>query len=127
MSKHNEIINYILSLQIGTKISVRGVGSELGLSDGTVYRAIKEAEGMGIVSTVPRVGTVRVAKVSKKNIESLTYAEVVRILDARILGGKEGINRSLNKFIIGAMAVETIINYIKLQCLLLGALIVVKR
>lgn len=113
MSKHAEIINYILSLQIGTKISVRGVSSELGLSEGTAYRAIKEAENLGIVNTVPRVGTVRVAKVSKKNIESLTYAEIVSILDATILGGKEGINGSLNKFIIGAMTVDTISKYIK--------------
>ena len=113
MSKHEEIINYILSLEIGTKISVRGISSELGLSDGTAYRAIKEAENMGIVNTVPRVGTVRVEKVYKKNIETLTYAEVVNILDATILGGKEGINRSLNKFIIGAMAVETISKYIR--------------
>lgn len=113
MSKHEEIINYILSLEIGTKISVRGVSSELGLSDGTAYRAIKEAENMGIVKTVPRVGTVRVDKVDKKNIETLTYAEIINILDATILGGKEGINRSLNKFIIGAMAVETISKYIR--------------
>ena len=112
MSKHEEIINHILSLEIGTKISVRGVSSELGLSDGTAYRAIKEAENMGIVNTIPRVGTVRVDKVNKKNIESLTYAEVVNILDATILGGKQGINRSLNKFIIGAMAVESISKYI---------------
>lgn len=112
MSKHEEIINYVLSLEIGTKISVRGVSSQLGLSDGTAYRAIKEAENMGIVKTVPRVGTVRVHKVDKKNIETLTYAEIINILDATILGGKEGINRSLNKFIIGAMAVETIIKYI---------------
>lgn len=113
MSKHAEIINFILSLEIGTKISVRGVSAELGLSDGTAYRAIKEAENMGIVKTVPRVGTVRVDKVDKKNIETLTYAEVINILDATILGGKEGINRSLNKFIIGAMAVETIPKYIR--------------
>ena len=93
MSKHEEIINYILSLEIGTKISVRGVSAELGLSDGTAYRAIKEAENMGIVKTVPRVGTVRVDKVNKKNIETLTYAEVINILDATILGGKEGINK----------------------------------
>jgi predicted transcriptional regulator len=112
MSKHEEIINYILSLQIGAKISVRGISSVLGLSDGTAYRAIKEAENMGIVNTVPRVGTVRVDKVDKKNIETLTYAEVIRILDATVLGGKEGINRSLNKFIIGAMTVETITKYI---------------
>jgi len=112
MSKHEEIINYILSLEIGTKISVRGVSAELGLSDGTAYRAIKEAENMGIVNTVPRVGTVRVEKVSKKNIDTLTYAEILNILDATILGGSEGINRSLNKFIIGAMSVESISKYI---------------
>ena len=113
MSKHKEIINYISSLQIGTKISVRGISSELGLSVGTAYRAIKEAENMDIVNTVPSVGTVRVAKVYKKNIETLTYAEVVNILDAMILGGKEGINGSLNKFIIGAMDIETIRKYVK--------------
>ena len=112
MSKHEEIINYIRSLEIGTKISVRGVSAELGLSDGTAYRAIKEAENMGIVKTVPRVGTVRVEKVIKKNIEALTYAEVINILDATILGGSEGIDRSLNKFIIGAMDVKTISKYI---------------
>jgi len=112
MAKHEEIINYILSLQIGTKISVRGISSILGISDGTSYRAIKEAENMGIVNTVPRVGTIRVEKVNKKNIETLTYAEIINILDATILGGKEGINRSLNKFIIGAMDIETIGRYI---------------
>ena len=42
----------------------------------------------------------------------MTYAEVINILDATILGGKEGINKSLNKFIIGAMAVESISKYI---------------
>ena len=94
------------------KISVRGISSELGISDGTSYRAIKEAETLGIVNTIPRVGTIRVAKVYKKNIEALTYAEVIRILDATILGGKEGINKTLNKFIIGAMAVESISKYI---------------
>jgi len=112
MSKHEEIVNHILSLSIGTKISVRGISSELGISDGTSYRAIKEAETLGIVNTIPRVGTIRVAKVYKKNIEALTYAEVIRILDASILGGKEGINKTLNKFIIGAMAVESISKYI---------------
>ncbi|HEY8893001.1 MAG TPA: DRTGG domain-containing protein [Clostridium sp.] len=112
MAKHEEIINYILSLQIGTKISVRGISSILGISDGTSYRAIKESENMGIVNTVPRVGTIRVEKVNKKNIETLTYAEIINILDATILGGKEGINRSLNKFIIGAMDIETISKYI---------------
>ena len=65
MSKHEEIIKYILSLDIGTKISVRGVSSELGVSEGTAYRAIKECESIGIVNTISRVGTVRVEKLEK--------------------------------------------------------------
>ena len=60
MSKHEEIIKHILSLEIGTKISVRGIGNRLGVSEGTAYRAIKECEAIGIVNTVPRVGTIRV-------------------------------------------------------------------
>jgi predicted transcriptional regulator len=119
MSKHEEIINYIISLEVGTKISVRGISGELGLSDGTAYRAIKEAEKIGVVNTVPRVGTIRVAKVDKKNIDTLTYAEVIKILGATILGGKEGINRSLNKFIIGAMTIDTINNYLRAGYLLI--------
>ena len=66
MSKHEEIIKYIISLDIGTKISVRGLSSELGVSEGTSYRAIKECENLGIVNTVPRVGTIRVKKIEKK-------------------------------------------------------------
>lgn len=119
MSKHEEIINYILSLEVGAKISVRGISGQLGVSDGTAYRAIKEAENMGIVNTIPRVGTVRVEKVDKKNIESLTYAEVVNIVDATILGGREGVYRTLNKFVIGAMTIDTIEKYISPGCLLI--------
>jgi len=33
VSKHEEIIKYILSLDIGTKISVRGISSKLGVSE----------------------------------------------------------------------------------------------
>ena len=112
MSKHEDIIKHILSLQVGYKISVRSIANDLGVSEGTAYRAIKDCEVIGIVTTIPRVGTIRIEKVEKKSIETLTYAEVVNIVDGTILGGKDGIYKTLNKFIIGAMTLEAMEDYI---------------
>lgn len=112
MSKHEDIIKYILSLKIGTKISVRSVAMELGMSEGTAYRAIKNCETLGIVATIPRVGTVRIEKVEKKSIEALTFAEIVNVIEGSILGGKTGIHRTLNKFVIGAMTIDAMEKYI---------------
>ncbi|OPJ65122.1 DRTGG domain-containing protein [Clostridium oryzae] len=119
MSKHEDIIKYILSLEAGYKISVRGVANKLGVSEGTAYRAIKDCETLGIVSTIPRVGTVRIEKVEKKSIDTLTYAEVVNIVEGSILGGKEGIHKTLNKFVIGAMTIDAMERYITPGCLLI--------
>jgi predicted transcriptional regulator len=119
MSKHEDIIKHILSLQVGHKISVRSIANDLSVSDGTAYRAIKDCEAIGVVTTIPRVGTIRIEKVEKKSIEALTYAEVVNIIDGTILGGKDGIYKTLNKFIIGAMTVDAIEKYISPGCLLI--------
>jgi predicted transcriptional regulator len=119
MSKHEDIIKHILSLEIGAKISVRSIANDLGVSDGTAYRAIKDCDTMGIVSTIPRVGTVRVEKVEKKSIEALTYGEVVNIVDGTLFGGKEGVHKILNKFIIGAMTLDMIPKYLSPNCLVL--------
>lgn len=119
MSKHQEIIKYITSLDVGTKISVRSIANDQGVSDGTAYRAIKDAENMGLVSTIPRVGTVRIEKVEKKNIESLSYAEVVNIVDGTLVGGKDGVHKRLNKFIMGAMQINEAMKYIEPGSLLI--------
>jgi predicted transcriptional regulator len=112
MTKHQEIIKYIDSLKVGTKISVRSIASDLSVSDGTAYRAIKDAENYGIVSTIPRVGTVRIEKIEKRNIENLTFAEVVNIVDGSVLGGRDGLYKALNKFVIGAMTIDSMKKYI---------------
>ena len=112
MTKHEEIIKYIYSLEVGSKISVRSVANALKVSDGTAYRAIKDSEALGIVSTIPRVGTIRIEKMEKRNIESLTYAEVVNIVDGVVLGGKDSLHKTLNKFIIGAMTIDVMKKYI---------------
>ncbi|KGM97644.1 hypothetical protein Z968_02760 [Clostridium novyi A str. 4552] len=119
MSKHEEIIKHISTLNVGTRISVRRIASKLSVSEGTAYRAIKDAEVLGIVSTIPRVGTVRIEKVKKKNITSLSYAEVVNIVDGTLLGGKDGIHERLNKFIMGAMQVEDAKKYMVPGCLVI--------
>jgi len=120
MTKHEEILRYIRGLQVGTKISVRSIAGELNVSEGTAYRAIKEAENSGIVSTVPRVGTIRIEKIEKKNIETLTYGEVVNVVDGLVLGGKEGLCKPLNKFVIAAMTVDAMKKYITPGSLLIA-------
>lgn len=112
MSKHEEILKYIEGLSVGTKISVRSIATVLGVSDGTAYRAIKDAELLEIVNTIPRVGTVRIEKFNKKSIDHLTFAEVVNIVDGVVLGGKDGLYKTLNKFVIGAMTLDEMTKYI---------------
>lgn len=112
-TKHEQIIKYIEDLTVGSKISVRQIAKELLVSEGTAYRAIKDAENQGYVSTIERVGTVRIEKKKKINIEKLTFAEVVNIVDGHVLGGKEGLYKTLNKFVIGAMKLEAMIKYIE--------------
>ncbi|MGG2954347.1 DRTGG domain-containing protein [Geobacillus stearothermophilus] len=110
-TKHEQILEYIHRLPIGEKISVRQIAKEMGVSEGTAYRAIKDAENKGYVSTIERVGTIRIEKKRKENIEKLTYAEVVNIVDGQVLGGREGLHKTLNRFVIGAMQLEAMMRY----------------
>ncbi|MFM1654268.1 DRTGG domain-containing protein [Brevibacillus sp. B_LB10_24] len=119
MTKHELILDYIDRLPVGTKISVRQIAKDLDVSEGTAYRAIKEAEVQGFVSTIERVGTVRIEKKQKENIERLTFAEVVNIVDGHVLGGKEGLHKTLNKFVIGAMKLEAMMRYVDAGSLLI--------
>jgi predicted transcriptional regulator len=110
-TKHEQILQYINSLSVGEKISVRQIAKEINVSEGTAYRAIKEAENKGYVSTIERVGTIRIETKKKENIEKLTYAEVVNIVDGHVLGGRAGLHKTLNKFVIGAMELDAMMRY----------------
>ncbi|WP_217586969.1 DRTGG domain-containing protein [Lentibacillus saliphilus] len=119
MTKHEQIIRYIESLDIGHKISVRLIAKHLDVSEGTAYRAIKEAENQGLVSTIERVGTIRIEQKKRENIENLTFAEVINVVDGQVLGGAAGLHKTLNKFLIGAMQVKAIKRYIEADSLLI--------
>lgn len=110
-TKHEQILEYIDHLPIGEKISVRQIAKALNVSEGTAYRAIKDAENKGYVSTIERVGTIRIESKKKNNIEKLTFAEIVNIIDGQVLGGKKGLHKTLTKFVIGAMKLEAMMKY----------------
>ena len=111
-TKRDLIIAHIESLPVGERISVRGIAKELDVSEGTAYRAIKDAESSGIVSTIQRVGTIRIERKLKKHIEKLTFAEVSKIVEGEVLGGSAGLEKDLNKFVIGAMEEKAMERYI---------------
>ncbi|CAM3367279.1 MULTISPECIES: DRTGG domain-containing protein [Paenibacillus] len=112
ITKHEQLVQHIESLKIGSKISVRRLAKEMGVSEGTAYRAVKEAESLGIVVTKERIGTVRVERKPRNISEQLTFADVVEIVEGHVLGGAQGLNKSLHKYVIGAMKVEAMIRYI---------------
>lgn len=110
-TKHVQILQYIDELPVGDKISVRQIAKALNVSEGTAYRAIKDAENKGYVSTIERVGTIRIERKKKENIEKITFAEVINIVDGQVLGGRSGLHKTLNKFVIGAMKLEAMMRY----------------
>ncbi|KHD44432.1 CBS-HotDog domain-containing transcription factor SpxR [Streptococcus hongkongensis] len=112
MSKHQEILNYLEKLAVGKRVSVRSISNHLNVSDGTAYRAIKEAENRGIVETKPRSGTVRVEKKSRVSIDKLTFTEIARISDSKVVAGHEGLGNEFSKFFIGAMTKSNVSKYL---------------
>ena len=116
-SKHQQIIRYIESLPVGEKISVRSIAKNMEMSEGTAYRAIKEAEN--IVSTIERVGTIRIERKTKDNLEKLSFGEIIKIIEGEVFGGHEGLDKILNRFVIGAMTLDAMTRYIQPESLVI--------
>ncbi|MGX7092631.1 DRTGG domain-containing protein [Hutsoniella sourekii] len=109
--KQRLVVDYIKNLPIGEKISVRGLAKQLDISDGTAYRGIKQAEDKGYVSTIERVGTIRIEQKATRHRELLTFREIARITGGEVVGGVNGLDKPLNNFIIGAMRAEAVSKY----------------
>lgn len=119
LTKHDQLLLYIRELPVGTRISVRQMAKERGVSEGTAYRALKDAEQLGYVNTKERIGTVRVDKKRRGRPEQLTFAEVLEIVQGDLLGGGEGLEKTLHKFVIGAMELDAMMGYIDAGSLLI--------
>jgi len=118
-SKREQLLAYISELEVGTKISVRQLARKHSVSEGTAYRAIKEAEELGLVSTKERIGSIRVARRQREGPDKLTYGEVLEIVQGSLLGGGEGLEKTLHKFVIGAMELDEMAGYIDAGSLLI--------
>ena len=86
-TKHDIVIEYIQGLEVGEKVSVRQLARRMNISEGTVYRAIKDAENQGLVSSIPKVGTMRIEQKKERSIDSLTYREIANIVEGRLIRG----------------------------------------
>jgi len=111
-TKHSQIIEHIKNLEVGTPISVRGIAKEMHVSEGTAYRAIKDAERDEYVKTFSRAGTLRVESAKDSGIEKLTFSEVSAIVEGTVLAGRTGLNRRLSRFVIGAMTIGEMEKYL---------------
>jgi len=119
MTKHEQILDYIKSLKTGTRISVRKIAEKMNVSEGTAYRAIKDAQNTRLVDTIPRVGTVRIQSKANKDIEKLTFSEVLNIVEGSIIAGRTGFHKPVNNFVIGAMTPEAAARYLDDNSLLI--------
>ncbi len=119
MTKHEKILQYVQDLKIGTRISVRMLARALEVSEGTAYRALKEAENQGYVSTKERIGTVRIDKKQRSRSGRLTFGDVADIVEGSVLGGARGLGKTLHKFVIGAMELDAMMAYIDAGSLLI--------
>ncbi|WP_281198856.1 DRTGG domain-containing protein [Staphylococcus schleiferi] len=119
MTKHEQIIKHIESLSVGQKISVRKIAKDLDVSEGTAYRAIKDANQRGLVATIDCVGTVRIEKKTRAKVDHLTFREIAKIVDGHLIAGRGGQFNSLTKFAIGAMEVDNVVNYVSKNTLLI--------
>lgn len=112
-TKHQQILSFIESLAVGSKVSVRFIAKELDVSEGTAYRAIKEAENKGYVRSIPKVGTIRIEGAKERRIEDLTLKEVSQIVEGITLCGFESLDNSPNKFLIAAMELDAMERYLE--------------
>ena len=87
-TKHELILKYIETLPVGTKVSVRQIAKDLEVSEGTAYRAIKQAENVGLVSSIPKVATIHIEQPVKKQLEDMTLHEINLIVEGSFLTGQ---------------------------------------
>ena len=92
-------MSHIESLAGGTKISVRGLSAELNVSEGTVYKAIKEAEMRGLVITKPKSGTFRVEAQTGGDID-LSLTDIISALGTSCVAGKRSMARNIKKLLL---------------------------
>lgn len=94
------ILSYIESLEAGAKVSVRELSAQLGVSEGTAYKAVKDAEQRGLVTVKPKAGTIRVNTEPESFEKHISALDVSRLLGLVAAAGKAILNREVKRLII---------------------------
>lgn len=119
MTKHEDILKYIRGLREGSSLSVRQISGYMGVSLGTSYRAIKQAEQDGLVKTVERVGTFRIVQREVKSHGKIMFREVNRVIQGTVLSGDNYLDKEISRILIGAMQTEDLVKYLEPNGLLI--------
>lgn len=119
MSKHEDILKYIRGLREGSSLSVRQISGYMGVSLGTSYRAIKQAEQDGLVKTVERVGTFRIVQREVKSHGKIMFREVNHVIQGTVLSGDNYLDKEISRILIGAMQTEDLVKYLEPNGLLI--------
>ena len=98
--KSEQVLSYIEQLPEGTKISVRELSVQLQVSEGTAYKAVKEAEQRGLVLVKPKAGTVRVNSEQSVLNKAVSAADFCRVLGLNVVAGKAALAQGISKLII---------------------------
>lgn len=108
-AKSDMIIEYIERLPEGARVSVRGLSKELGVSEGTAFKAIRLADERGLVETRPRAGTVRKHKV---RLPSSLAAEARR-LGLEVLAGADNMDVPITRLVLGDCSVQQLADEVR--------------
>lgn len=98
--KNDIVLSRIEATEPGTKISVRGLASKLDVSEGTVYKAIKEAEQRGLVITKPKSGTFRIESDVDSDSCAVTLSELVSALGVSCAAGRKSLGCTIDNIVI---------------------------
>ena len=99
--KKEKLLSFISALPAGTKVSVRNLARDLGVSEGTAYKAIKRAEELRLVETRSRAGTVRLPPETAQDTKPVTLASEIGRLGLSVLSGEEFADAPIGRVVVG--------------------------
>ena len=94
-AKSDMVIAYIESLDVGAKVS-----TALGVSQGTVYKAIKSAEASGLVMTRPKTGTFRIDSAVSVLEQKTKIAHIIKVLGLTVLAGSQYTDKAIGCILV---------------------------
>lgn len=98
--KNDIVLSYIEQLPEGAKVSVRELSTLLHVSEGTAYKAVKEAELRGLVMVKPKAGTVRISTEQPAFEKAVNAVELTRTLGLSVVSGREKLSQNIKKLVI---------------------------